>query len=98
MHLLHPVRARDLINQLAKKLVSSLAISPARRVKARRQKQNLIVTTSVMMTMTISSHESSYIANCTEVEIRILECPDVWQYIHNFCMDISEFCTAIVSA
>ena len=27
-HLLHPVLARDLINQLAKKLVSSLAVSP----------------------------------------------------------------------
>ena len=32
VHLLHLVRARDPINQLAKKLVSSLAISPARRV------------------------------------------------------------------
>ena len=21
---------------------------------------------------------------CTEVEIRIEECPDIWQYIHNF--------------
>ena len=31
MHLLHPVQARDLINQLAKKVVSSLAISPTRR-------------------------------------------------------------------
>ena len=31
-HLLHPVQARDLINQLAKKLTSSLAISPVRCV------------------------------------------------------------------
>ena len=29
--------------QLTKKLVSSLAISPARHVKARRQKQNLLL-------------------------------------------------------
>ena len=28
LHLLHPVHARDLINQLAKKLISSLAIPP----------------------------------------------------------------------
>ena len=41
-HLLHPVQARDLINQLAKKLVSSFAISPVGRVKARHQKQNLL--------------------------------------------------------
>ena len=41
-HLLHPVRTRDLINQLAKKLFSSLAISPVRHVKARREKQNLL--------------------------------------------------------
>ena len=40
--LLHPVRACDLINQLAKKLVSLLTISLARRVKARSQKQNLL--------------------------------------------------------
>ena len=40
--LLHPVRARDLINQLIKELVSLLAISPARRVMTRRQKQNLL--------------------------------------------------------
>ena len=44
MHIyyIHPVRAPDLINRLAKKLVNLLAISPARRVKARRQKQNLL--------------------------------------------------------
>ena len=42
VHLLYPVRAPDLINQLAKKLVSSLAISHTRCVKARCQKQNLL--------------------------------------------------------
>ena len=35
MHLLHPVRARDLINQLAQKVVSLLIISLARHMKAR---------------------------------------------------------------
>ena len=34
-HLLHPIGARDLTNQLAQKLVSLLAVSLARHVKAR---------------------------------------------------------------
>ena len=34
-HLLHPVEARDLTNQLAQKLVSLLIVSLARRAKAR---------------------------------------------------------------
>ena len=41
-HLLHPVQARDLINQLAKKLISSLAVSPAACVKLRSKEQNLL--------------------------------------------------------
>ena len=45
-HLLHPVQARDLINQLAKKLITLLAISPVRRVKARHHKQELHVVQS----------------------------------------------------
>ena len=38
------IRARDLINQLAKKLINSLTIALVRRVKvkARSQKQNVI--------------------------------------------------------
>ena len=39
VHLLHPVQAHDLINQLAKKLVSSLAISPTACVKLRSKEQ-----------------------------------------------------------
>ena len=42
VHLFHPVEARDLSNQQAKKLVSLLALSLARSVKARSQKQNLL--------------------------------------------------------
>ena len=42
VHLLHPVRAHDLINRLAKKLVSSLAISPTACVKARSKERNLL--------------------------------------------------------
>ena len=41
-YLLHPVQARDLINQLAKKLISSLAISPMACVKERSEEQNLL--------------------------------------------------------
>ena len=41
-HLLHPIRACDLINQLAKKLITLLAISLVTRVKARSQKRNLL--------------------------------------------------------
>ena len=43
-HLLHPVQVCDPINQLAKKLVTLLAISLARcvKAKARCQKQNLL--------------------------------------------------------
>ena len=41
-HLLHPVRACDLINRLAKKLVSLLAISPTACVKAKGEEQNLL--------------------------------------------------------
>ena len=41
-HLLHPVQARDLINRLAKKLVSSLAVSPTACVKLRSKEQNLL--------------------------------------------------------
>ena len=39
-HLLHPVQAHDLLNQLANKIVSSLDISLVRNVKAKSQKQN----------------------------------------------------------
>ena len=41
-HLLHPVQARDLINHLAKKLVSSLAVSPATCEKLRSKEKNLL--------------------------------------------------------
>ena len=41
-HLLHPVQECDLINRLAKKLVSLLAISPTTCVKARSEEQNLL--------------------------------------------------------
>ena len=34
-HMLHPVRARDLTNQLAQKLVSLLVVSLTRHAKAR---------------------------------------------------------------
>ena len=42
MHLPYPVQACGIINQLAKKIVNSLTISPVKRVKARSQKQNLL--------------------------------------------------------
>ena len=41
-HLPHPVQARDLINQLAKKLISSLAVSPTACVKLRSKEHNLL--------------------------------------------------------
>ena len=43
-HLLLPVQACDLINQLAKKLVSSLAFSLVRHLKAKskKKKKNLL--------------------------------------------------------
>ena len=41
-HLLHSVRARDLINRLAKKLVSLLAISLTACEKAKSEEQNLL--------------------------------------------------------
>ena len=40
VHSQHPVRTHGLTNQLAKKLVSLLAISPVRCVNARSQKRN----------------------------------------------------------
>ena len=43
-HLLHPVCARGQINQLAKKLVSLLAVSLERFVKARNKTQNPLPT------------------------------------------------------
>ena len=43
-HSLHPVRAREIINQLAKKLVSSLDVSQTAFVKARSEEQNLLRT------------------------------------------------------
>ena len=42
VHLLHPVCARGQIDQLPKKLISSLAVSLERLVNARSQIQNLL--------------------------------------------------------
>ena len=74
-HLLHPVRAGGLINQLAKKLVTSLAISPVKCLKAISAEQYLprpwqwlwscSGTTSMTMTLVISSRESRFLANCS---------------------------------
>ena len=70
MHLLHLVRARDLINQLAKKLISSLAISPASEGKTAETES----TTSVTMTVTIFSCESSCLANCRPLHVSVHCC------------------------
>ena len=43
-HLLPPVRTRDLINQLVKKLLSLLAVSLTACVKPRSEDQNLLPT------------------------------------------------------
>ena len=59
-HLLHPVLAHDLINQLAKKLDLS-------RETCEDKMPETESTTSMMMTMTISSRESSCLANCRPV-------------------------------
>ena len=44
VHLLRPIRAYDLINQLAKKLVNSLASCPKAFEMARSKQQNLLPT------------------------------------------------------
>ena len=69
---LAPVRARDLLNQLAKKLVSSLTISPVRCVKARTQKQNLL---SLWRWLgLIFSWIELYLANCRSVHVSVQCC------------------------
>ena len=85
-HLLHPVRARDLINQLAKKLVSSLAISPARREGKTPETES---TTSVMMTVTISSRESSCLANCRPPHVSV-HCCLFFFFVFFFVQSIQE--------
>ena len=52
-------------NQVAKKFISLLAISLARLVKAK----NHLLVTSVIMTQAVSSHESSYLANCRVLQV-----------------------------
>ena len=42
VHLLRPIRAYDLINQLAKKLISLLASCPTAFETARSKQQNLL--------------------------------------------------------
>ena len=69
-HLLNPVQARDLINQFAKKLVSSLTISSTTCVKLRSKEQNLLYT-YMTMTATICSLESSCLAICSPLHVRV---------------------------
>ena len=61
VHLLHPIQACDLVNQLTKKLVSSLFISLAKREGKKPETESAI---SVAMSQAIPSRESSCLANC----------------------------------
>ena len=60
-HLLNPVRICGLINQVAKKLVSSLASLSSETCEGKKPKTES--TTSVIMTQKISSRESSCLSN-----------------------------------
>ena len=72
VHLLHPVRTRDLINQLVKKLVSSLAVSPTAMREAK--KQGTESTTYMTMTPTISYLQSSCLAICSPLHVSVHCC------------------------
>ena len=73
-----PFEACYLSNQQAKKLVSLLALSLTRPVKARNQEQNLL-TTYVIMARTISSSESSRLVNCSPLLHISVHCCVRWR-------------------
>ena len=82
VHLLHPVRAYSLINQLAKKRVSSLATSLATLVKERAK-----YSTFVTMTWAIPSQLASCLANYRLLHVSLNCCLIVIQSVHeaNVC-------------
>ena len=55
---------------LAKKLISLLE-GKKQKTESTRQKQETESTTSVMMTLTITSHESSCLANCSTLHVHV---------------------------
>ena len=72
VHLLHPIRTCDLINQLVKKLVSSLAVSPTAMCEAK--KQGTESTTYMTMTPTISYLQSNCLAICSPLHVSVHCC------------------------